>query len=473
MTLTYEARLSKSFGGDELIEYFSGFIELFSQIQRYAWQRIKRGNVNKSALNTELQKKFNVSKRTANSAITDMMGRFKVLKALKRTELYQKDAKIFELEREITKLAYDTGQLKEKAIANTLTAKELERYRKLKHKLFYRRQKLNRFKMRRARLEQRIKDNKYSMCFGAKKLFKAQYNLEANGFASHAKWYTAFKRKRDANILYTGSNDETQGNQMFQVFYDEINDQFVAQVRMERQAEQYVCGVFELNYKTNGFGVKKHITNVLKCHEELGLVKRVGEPYDKPVSYRICRRGRKWYLQILIDIDSRSITQNTRYAYGVIGLDLNDGFITMSETDEHGNLVKQEHYPLIHKGTGNKAESEMRETISKIVTYCKNVSKDLAIEDLDFISKKSRSSKGKNKAYNKMLHTFAYSRYKQAARSCCHKNGVGLRPVDPYMTTVIGKLKYGGQRKLNSHQAASLVIARRGQGFGERLNKSA
>jgi IS605 OrfB family transposase len=471
MTLTYEARLDKSCGGDELIGYFSGFIELFLQIQRYAWQRIKKGNVNKSAFNTEIQKKFNVSKRTANSAITDMMGRFRALKALKRTELYQKDAKIFELEREITKLAYDTGQLREKAIANVLTAKELERYRKLKHKLYY--QKLNRFKMRRARLEQRIKDNKYSMCFGTKKLFKAQYNLEANGFSSHAKWYTAFKRKRDANILYTGSQDETQGNQMFQVYYDEINDQFIAQVRMERQAEQYVCGVFELNYKTSGFDAKKHITNILKRHEELGLVKRVGEPHDKPVSCRICRRGRKWYLQILIDIDSRVIDQRTRYAYGVIGLDLNDGFITMSETDEHGNLVKQEYYPLIYKGTGNKAESEMREKISKIVTYCKSVGKDLAIEDLDFISKKARSSKGKNKSYNKMLHTFAYSRYKQAARSCCHKNGVGLRPVDPYMTTVIGKLKYGEQRKLNSHQAASLVIARRGQGFGERLNKSA
>lgn len=37
----------------------------------------------------EVQKKFSVSKRTANSIIYDMKGRYKALKELKKTEQYQ------------------------------------------------------------------------------------------------------------------------------------------------------------------------------------------------------------------------------------------------------------------------------------------------------------------------------------------------------------------------------------------------
>ena len=41
--------------------------------------------------------------------------------------------------------------------------------------------------------------------------------------------------------------------------------------------------------------------------------------------------------------------------------------------------------------------------------------------------------------------------------------------VSPRNTSKIGKQKYSFKKKLNTHQAASYVIARKGQGFNDRL----
>ena len=41
------------------------------------------------------------------------------------------------------------------------------------------------------------------------------------------------------------------------------------------------------------------------------------------------------------------------------------------------------------------------------------------------------------------------------------------------MTTKIGKQKYSSNKKLSTHQAASYVIARRGQGFKDKYVKAA
>ena len=75
----------------------------------------------------------------------------------------------------------------------------------------------------------------------------------------------------------------------------------------------------------------------------------------------------------------------------------------------------------------------------------------------------------KGRKYNKMLHLFDYSRYRETLANCCHRHRVLLQTISPKDTSRIGKQKYCYQKKLNTHQAASYVIARRGQGFMDRL----
>ena len=54
------------------------------------------------------------------------------------------------------------------------------------------------------------------MCFGSKRLFRAQFDLEANDYASHEEWLTDWKASRSNQFFVLGSQDETAGNQSCQ-----------------------------------------------------------------------------------------------------------------------------------------------------------------------------------------------------------------------------------------------------------------
>jgi len=177
-------------------------------------------------------------------------------------------------------------------------------------------------------------------------------------------------------------------------------------------------------------------------------------------------RSFSWYLQIIFTWEAGAI--QTKKLYGVIGLDYNDGFIELSETDYYGNLIYQEHARLENHGMGNRAESEIREKICAIVKQALSKKKPIAVEDLDFRKKKAGQLSGAGKRQNETLHAFDYSRYKETLENATFRNNVGLIYVNPANTTKIGVEKYG-KRKLSKHQAAAYVIARKGQGYIDKL----
>lgn len=166
---------------------------------------------------------------------------------------------------------------------------------------------------------------------------------------------------------------------------------------------------------------------------------------------------------------------NTRSSYGTLGLDFNDGFIELSETNQHGNLIGQRHYDILSHGkhgkTGNKVTNELRQIVSDIVKLAKAKGKDITIENLDFMKKKSEVQKGQSPKYNKMLHGLEYAKYTNFMKDACAKANIGLRIINPAWTSYVGEAKYGEPMKLNRHQAASFVIARRGQGFKDYAGK--
>ena len=157
---------------------------------------------------------------------------------------------------------------------------------------------------------------------------------------------------------------------------------------------------------------------------------------------------------------------------GAIGLDYNDGFIQMAQTDRHGNLTGERRFALVYHGTGKKARDEIRQKVAQISSLALETGKSIVCEDLDFVKKKSaqckaNSRKGKN--YHRMTHLFDYSRYKETLRNAAVRNGIGLVMVNPAYTSQIARKKYCGNRKLNIHTGAAYVIARRGQGFKDRM----
>ncbi|MCJ7842746.1 IS200/IS605 family accessory protein TnpB-related protein [Lederbergia sp. NSJ-179] len=387
------------------------------------------------------------------------------MKELKAVEEANLHTKISVMEKRIAKVTEQVEERKENVRINKATEKQLDRYRRLKQELWQRKQKLNRMKQQLVTYEKRDELEVFPLCWGSKRLFNAQYWLEENGFRSHEGWRNTFRNKRDSQINFVGSKEESYGNQNFQLRYDENTGFFHAQIRkdlglMINDKDKYIY-LENLTFNHH----RDILIHILQAHK----VKDTAN--ETPLTFRILKRGRKWYLQVIFTWVTDDIIAKTTAGYGAFGFDYNDGFISSSETDAYGNLIQLRHYPLRYHGTGNHAKSEIQQVISTIVALAKEQGKPIVMEDLNFKKTKAKIAKKANTAYNKMIHAFDYSRYKQVMENACHRQEVPFILVNPAYTSQIGMEKYGLRMKLNRHQAASYIIARKGQGYIDRLKK--
>ena len=455
---TIETRLEKS---KFLIEYFMWDMQKQNRLFRMVWKLIQTITLPEHKLNTYLQHTYMIDKRTASTIIKTAKGHLKAIKELKKLEMNQLSNKITMIQKQITKLGNSISNLKNKVIRNKATTQELVKYRKLKQNIWQKKQRLNRMKQKLQQYQTLIRNDYYSICWGSKKLFKAQYHLKENGFKSHVGWLNTFRRKRDSQINFIGCHSEPCGNQNCQLTYHQESDTFSLKIRKDKEAtedknDKFVI-ISDLNFK----------------YQKDKLIEVISERRT-PFTFRILRRNRKWYVQVIFSWLQKKDEIINQTKYGTIGLDYNDGFISFSETDYYGNLIDLKHFPLCYHGTGNKANSEIQEVLSKIVKIAKDKKKPIVIEDLDFKNTKSKLTKSygnKGKQYNKMIHAFDYSRYKERLSNACYRNQIGLIYVNAAYTSLIGISKYASRMKLNRHQAASYVIARKGQGYIDKLVK--
>ena len=420
----------------ELIEYFEKVVPDFSKIERKLFYIFRNNiNININCLNQELQSKYNITKRTANSSIKDIKGRVKALIELKKYEVKQKEYKIQSLENEINTYSYKINKLKEK-IRNKEKV-NLNTYRNLKSRCVARKLKLDRFKSRLISLKWRIENNKLKLCFGSKKLLKQNI--------------TNFKLQRDSQIFYVGCKSETSCNQMLQLIYINKINQFIIKLRKDfaykhaKGNEKYVYGKCYFNFNKN------KVIDILNNK-------------TSPLTYEVIRKNNRYYLHCTFEIEYDKEQIVTRNNYGTIGIDFNKGFIAVSETNEFGSLIDT--YILKYRfGKENKRDNDFKQIINVMVKKAVDKGKNIVIESLDFITKKSKIIKGTNLKYNNMLHSLAYSKFVDIMNNISFKNRVTVVKVNPAYTSKIGKKKYCEQMKLNVHNAASYVIARRGMGL--------
>ena len=218
-TFTISTRLQKK---SPLVCYMEAYMAEYNQIYRYAWQVYTSKNYSfatDSKFRTYLCEKFPILGRTANSIIRDMKGTIEVYKELKKMELEQLERKIEIKKEQVERLKMSINQMKPLVTKNLCTLKQLEKYRNEKQSLYFQQNKYHKLKQKREQLKYEIENNKISLGFGSKEMFRKQYFLKENGYKSHEGWYHAYVKQRDKNVYYLGSNNETQGNQMFQMTY--------------------------------------------------------------------------------------------------------------------------------------------------------------------------------------------------------------------------------------------------------------
>ena len=437
-TMTTELKLNKEC--NQLVgKYISDYIEVFNKIQRLTFHRIKNyyiknGKItlrDRNIIHLQLKEEFNLTSRAIDAILSNMLTRFESIKSLKEFEQKSLERKIFVLEKELTKLK-DERTLQRINLENDFKNFNYTKYKNLKIRIYWKQNKLNTKKQKLKNLETEIETGKYKVCFGTKDLLQKDYDK--------------FIKKRDSEIYFLGRAGDITCNTNFKVDYNSRINQFHFRIRKEIDLEndKFVYGQFNFNNKI--------YTNLLK---------KLLRTKESALTYRIKLKNNKVLLQIIYKFKHNEGLCLTRNSLGVIGVDFNKGFVSVSETDRYGNLINTFNIDYRY-GKGNQTTNDFQSIATKLKDYCLDTGKDLVIEKLNFDKKRDTLISKKEEKYNKMLSTLAYSKFDSIITSKCVKNRIFLHKVNPAWTSWIAKQKFCPKMKLNIHSGASYVIARRG-----------
>lgn len=401
---------------EQLYNYFDDITPLFAFLVRRTIHHLNH-NLNGEDITkyrTRLKKEYGLTNRFTKAVITTAKNTLKLsnaageyLHSTYATKIKKVNAKI----------------IKTKAILNNPKTKK-NRIQNLKTKLFWLQMKKNKL------IQLKNNGSKPRITFGTRKLLNSNKDL--------------FLKKRDNQIVYIGDKNEHLGNQQFKLFYDKQRNKFTYKIRVEDkyiEESKYIYGEFII--KDNK--TKREILKTLKS------------PKSNPLSFRIIKRNEVLQLQIIYRITSESKTRNSN---GVIGVDFNKEFITISEINQQGKLLNLDRIDYIHKGKSGITKNSMLHLVKDLVDIAIKSGKDIVIEDLKSLNK-NKKEKTERKHYNRMINTLKFSMFRKFLETRCDKLGVGLSLVKPHNTSKIANNKYCYNMKLNIHSGASYVIARR------------
>lgn len=422
----------------ELIEYVEDRRKHQSKIVRGTFHLIKNADeFDKSSYNTYLQNKYEITKRTANSIISDAQGRLNALKGLKIYEKKQIEQKIEHLEKKVLpKLVLKRDDCIAQLKANPKSSPV--RLRNIRRKIVAKKNKLNKLKQKLENVTYQIESGRLKLCFGTKYLLKRDYRR--------------FVEQRDSQMSFVGSKHEKAQNQMLQLSYNPKNNQFDIQLRKDFDG-----------YKNASKEDKYVYGRVYFRHHKSELISILRQGYS-PLSYKIIKKRNRFYLYCTFEIHVEDDEFLTRSSYGTIGLDFNKGFVTLSETNNHGHLLQTQVLPYRFK-SGSKTTTDLQKLVNDVVDIALQTGKDICIEDLDFKKKKAKTESRQGPKYNEMLHSLAYRQFSNFVEGIAFRNLVYVRKVNPAWTSWLAEKLYCLRMKLNVHVGASFVIARRGQGF--------
>ncbi|MDJ0620887.1 MAG: IS200/IS605 family accessory protein TnpB-related protein [Calothrix sp. MO_192.B10] len=392
------------------------------------------GGLSKSKLNTELQQKFGINKRQANSVVAEIDG--KISSAKECRKLHIKNIK---------------GQLKsvnkylktwEKRIKDYKKAKKAKKFKQSHIKdacsirynpcrmteLQVAKQRINQKKRRKYVLEQKLEYLKNK---------PLEVNLGNVG----------------SQFTFVGSKGETSGNQICQLDTDGN-----LKIRVPRCLESEYGSYITIPEVTFKYG-QQHIEAALTIGQAL--------------TYRFYYKDFSWYCAISTDVPE--VPTQSKFGKGAIGIDLNPSVIGWTYVDAEGNLKDSGQFKInLHSRNTGQVEAVLADIAAQVVLLAETYECPVVIEDLDFSAKKEQL-KERGKRYARMLNGFAFSKWEEVLQRRCFNRGIDLIKVNPAYTSIQGLTKYMGMYGLSSDTAAALVVARRGirtksfKRFSERL----
>ncbi len=539
MIHTIETRLKLNTTQELLV---NSCVVLWSSYYRKTWKLWNNQQLKENEIYQQLMGLNLFTSRQVGSLINKVKTEHAKIKELSKSQLKQQKAKLINIEKfiateqknilkiydEINNLKiklknYDS--IKDKIILKEPKNKIHERINKLNYSikkknlvLFNKKIKLNRLKRSVHILEQRIKFNKFKLCFGSSQLLKQrpgsfsdQFRLtqEQNKYKDKdfnvnlVDWEKDWDLARNNIWISIGDKDKPQGNAEIQ--YDHINK--ILRLRLTEQAanellrkiSQQVNIPYEdlINHKNIKYGVYRmqarfiEIPGVEFCHKNQVKIQQA-IANQQPITAKIIKKltpggkGIGYYVQlsfeeILINnINNKSSSIKNENL--TMGIDLNEKGLAYCIIKADGNKLnprEQKNNSLQYKPTGfiqwdlkDKSTAQRQWVISNKITEILAIAedyniKDIAIENLDFSSNMGNMNSGYNGKttksgfnYNKMLSSFAKKQFSDMIARKTERLGMNLYLVNPAYSSVGGFSKYGIVNKLPVDMAASLWLAR-------------
>ncbi|MEV7858679.1 IS200/IS605 family accessory protein TnpB-related protein [Streptomyces hirsutus] len=196
---------------------------------------------------------------------------------------------------------------------------------------------------------------------------------------------------------------------------------------------------------------------------------------NRAIAYRIHHdvdRGR-WYVTASWQTPvTQTIPLAAALAGGVIGVDMNADHLAVWRLDVHGNPTGSPRrfcYDL--SGTTQHRDAQLRHALTRLLNWARacNV-RAIAVEDLDFTAEKTREKHGGRKRFRRLVSGLPTGRLRARLTSMADQTGITVVAVDPAYTSKWGAQHWqkpltSSTRRTTRHDAASIAIGRRAQGY--------
>ncbi|MFX0114755.1 MAG: hypothetical protein ACFFB3_09410 [Candidatus Hodarchaeota archaeon] len=272
---------------------------------------------------------------------------------------------------------------------------------------------------------------------------KQHFRAYQQGKLTKNEWH-----QRRNNGLYCVGEANRKGNANLRIHYDPPTDQFSFSILIDggKKGERitaplYVPTPFKKTFKRHAKGI---------C------------PYT--VRVQLSQAGTR--LRVLVSSDHLNPT--TPNGQGIAGIDINPTGIAVTLLYPDGNFRASRWFAqpeLLYVRTGSR-RSCIGNLIKRILEWVKSYGVNtLAVEDLQF-----SKQYGACRQLNRVKSNFVYRQLLTRIQSQALKKGFAVKEVNPAYISILGAVKYARPYGLNGHQAAALVIGRRGLGFSEKLH---
>jgi IS605 OrfB family transposase len=426
MTLTYQTRLLLNEREKTILHECAC---LLSIVERALYAEVAKGKTSASCKNAFL-KIYGITARQFNACRVSLEGKISACKA-------GQEQAVASLKQQIAFLDKKIRDLEKKPSKHFVLHQKKRRMVNLSYRL--------------ASLEEDRKQGRVRLCFGGKKLFRAQFHLEKSGFTLQQKWKECWEAKRSSEFFVLGSKDETGGNQTC-----------TANVK-----DGGLCLRLRLPVALEAkYGKYLEMENVNFAYGQEAVLASLGHQDGQALSYRFKKDEKGW--RVFVSTALKKTDPVSQEGCGVIGIDLNTDHIAYLETDRFGNPLERKRFSWVSNG---KSKNQLRaltgDLCKAIIDKAKETNKPLVIENLDFQKKKlSLKEKGCSQ-WSRLLSSFAYGLFYVFLKARAYKHGIIIHQVNPAFTSIMGRVNYAKRYGLSVHLAAALCIARRYQKFSE------